>query len=278
MDLTSALETYREAMTSTQTSFIKLFIEQLAAIPQSMRPAERGEICRDDKDVRLDVFYMWFSRGRYGGIGPITTLEELSAWLPQILKNPGSAIDGVLEPVPDEVREQYLQTLHELVMAKAKPEHAPPSLPAEYEALLKLTDGLQTLDLLNERICEVGVVKESRAEVEALVPDLDELQSYVNWPISAGFYLGVDHESNCVYVYCRNISDDADEHEREWAWRIMFESFSFDTQDEYIGDLVGFLRYYPHINLPEHVPKHIGYRIRDIHSFAIESPGNAYWP
>ncbi|KAI1751276.1 hypothetical protein F4782DRAFT_531553 [Xylaria castorea] len=115
----------------------------------------------------------------------VTTLAGLSTVLPSIFKGPVNGIDGTLPPEPDEVREEYLRTLQELVMAKAKPDHAPPSLLAEYESLLKLTDGLQHRDILNERICEVGVILNG-ADLERSVPEVQEFEEFVDRDISAG--------------------------------------------------------------------------------------------
>lgn len=153
-------------------------------------------------------------------------------------------------------------------MAKADPDHAPPSLPDEYEALLKLTNGLHTLDLLKLDICEVGGVMIDHKEYFDEVPDLEDLREYMDLEVSAGFVLGLDHESTCNYVYCRNTGDDADEHEREWAWRVSFDSACHDTKDPYIGDFAGFLRYYPNIYKPDMIPEYVGYRLRDIHDLA----------
>jgi hypothetical protein len=282
MDFTSALQTFREAMVATQNGIVEAFVDRLTTIPRRLRPAEPDALVRDNIDVRLDLFAMWYWDVRYWplagwgipeDVDPVTTLDGLSSVLPSILKDPISGTDGTLPPKPDEVREEYLRALHELVMAKARSDHAPPSLPAEYESLLKLTDGLHMRDLLNERICEVGGTLEDGADIERSVPDPEELEEYEDWEVSAGFVLGEDHESTCKYIYCRNTGDEADELERDWGWRVSFTSFSHATQDPYIGDLAGFLHYYPNIYIPEKIQEYVGFRVRDTYNMAKDDQG-----
>ncbi|KAI1114871.1 hypothetical protein F5Y14DRAFT_413191 [Nemania sp. NC0429] len=290
MDLASALQSYREAMSATQNSIVEAFVDQLLTYPRRLRDAKQDEVVEGDIDDRLKIFSIfywgqgfWIDPGESlsaseqadlpEGVEPVTSLEGVASVLPAILATQLARTNGTSTPKPDEEREEYLRDLDRLVMAKAQPDHAPVSLPAEYEALLKLTDGLHSLDLLKLDICEVGGarVPTNFDNLEESVPDPDKLEDYEDWPVSAGFYLGMDHESTCKYVYCRNTSDDADEDEREWAWRISFESFCSDAKEPYLGDLAGLLRYYPSILDPEKLPKRAGIRVRDICSLATEA-------
>ncbi|KAI8626636.1 hypothetical protein F5Y19DRAFT_488012 [Xylariaceae sp. FL1651] len=224
MDFTSALERYRKAVSSTQN----------------------GALIQSDIDVRLDMFAMFYWGVRCWPmvgmdipeeIDPVTTLERLSTVLPSILESPVWGAHDTLTPASDEAQKEYLRTLHELVMAKAK------------------------------RLYEIGGTPENRADIEDLVRDPKALEHYVDWEVSAGSVLGEDHGSTCNYIYCRSTNNDADEQERDWAWRV---SFSYESEDLYIGDLAGFLYYYPNIYDPETIQEEVDFRIRDISRFVKE--------
>jgi hypothetical protein len=271
--LAVALEAFRRNMVATQQGLIKSFVTQLRELPETRRPAEVPALFPEGIDERLDIFAMFFwdtgkwplsGSGIPSNVEPVTTLEQLPPILPAIIEADHERLQSTLLPQPDAEREEYLRGLSELVMKKADANHAPTSLPAEYESLLKLTECISSPDLLHSRICEFGCAL-GLYNLDDLVPDLDEIPSYIGWEVSAGFVLGLAHDSWCNYVYCRNANGDAEENEKDWAWRVSFGSSAWGIRDHYVGDLKGFLDFYANIYDQAKLQERIAVEVRNLH-------------